>query len=281
MIERTNAATRPSSPRISRISSTTARYSRSSSRVLPSTGTSSGCGSTSTRSWPSGPVLAAPIRPRWRPSSATARPPPGSLMWSATSATVPTEANSSPLRGTSTTRSSPATSIARVTVMVGKTTESSTGTRSIVSSCLLMISEYRDGKSARCACESAARGATRGRRKCSCGADSGRNDGRDGVRPGGGGLALPVELVRFGWADTRRRLASLLPDAALRAGDDGSAPYVTDEGHYILDCAIPADTDPATLDAALAPIPGVVEHGLFLDMASLALLGSDGGNVER
>ena len=97
----------------------------------------------------------------------------------------------------------------------------------------------------------------------------------------GEGFRLPVEVVRFGWADTRRRLASLLPDAELRTGDDGSAPYVTDEGHHILDCAIPAGIDTHSLADALAPIPGVVEHGLFLDMASLALLGHEDGSVER
>jgi ribose 5-phosphate isomerase A len=96
----------------------------------------------------------------------------------------------------------------------------------------------------------------------------------------GQGFRLPVEVVRFGWADTRRRLASLLPDAELRTGDD-AAPYVADEGHFILDCAIPEGTDPRSLAAALAPIPGVVEHGLFLDMADLALLGNPDGSVER
>ena len=97
----------------------------------------------------------------------------------------------------------------------------------------------------------------------------------------GEGFRLPVEVVRFGWADTRRRLTSLLPDAALRTEDDNSTPYVTDEGHYILDCAIPDGTDAYGLAAALEPIPGVVEHGLFLDMADLALLGLEDGTVER
>src|SRR5919108_5443541 len=81
-------------------------------------------------------------------------------MCSATSATVPTEAKSSPFRGTRTTRSSVPTSIASVTVMVGKTTESSTGTSSIVSIsvskvCLLTVSKYRDDKYRRRACEAA------------------------------------------------------------------------------------------------------------------------------
>ena len=96
----------------------------------------------------------------------------------------------------------------------------------------------------------------------------------------GEGFRLPVEVVRFGWADTRRRLSSLLPEAALRTAHSPE-PFVTDEGHYILDCAVPSNADAATLAAALAPIPGVVEHGLFLDMADLALLGREDGTVER
>ena len=97
----------------------------------------------------------------------------------------------------------------------------------------------------------------------------------------GQGFRLPVEVVRFGWADTRRRLSPLLPDAELRQAEDGTEPYLTDEGHHILDCAIPEGTDPAALAQALAPVPGVVEHGLFLDMAALALLGHEAGSVER
>jgi ribose 5-phosphate isomerase A len=92
---------------------------------------------------------------------------------------------------------------------------------------------------------------------------------------------LPVEVVRFGWRDTRRRLARLLPDPELRSTEDGLQPYVTDEGHYILDAPIPRDTDPADLGVALKRVPGVVEHGLFLDMAELALLGRPDGTVER
>src|SRR5215216_6349974 len=57
----------------------------------------------------------------------------------------------------------------------------------------------------------------------------------------GEGFPLPVEVVRFGWADTRRRLSSLLPDAELRGTEDGPEPYLTDEGHYILDCPIPPE----------------------------------------
>jgi ribose 5-phosphate isomerase A len=97
----------------------------------------------------------------------------------------------------------------------------------------------------------------------------------------GQGFRLPVEVVRFGWRDTRRRLSALLPDSELRVMDGESEPYRTDEGHYILDALIPPKADPATLGPALHAVPGVVEHGLFLDMADLALLGHPDGTVER
>jgi ribose 5-phosphate isomerase A len=93
---------------------------------------------------------------------------------------------------------------------------------------------------------------------------------------------LPVEVVRFGWKDIRRRMSRLLPDSELRVV--GDQPFVTDEGHYILDAPMPASIDPAGLtDIALGlrGVPGVVEHGLFLDMAELALLGHEDGTVER
>jgi ribose 5-phosphate isomerase A len=89
---------------------------------------------------------------------------------------------------------------------------------------------------------------------------------------------LPVEVARFGWRDTRRRLGSLFPDAALRLGADG-APYVTDEGHFILDCPLPAGADPDELDRSLKLVPGVMEHGLFIGMAERALLGRPDGRV--
>jgi ribose 5-phosphate isomerase A len=90
---------------------------------------------------------------------------------------------------------------------------------------------------------------------------------------------LPVEVVRFAWRDTRRRLAPLLPASELRLTSDGQ-PYVTDEGHFILDCELDAGSEPDMLDSALKRVTGVVEHGLFLGMASRALLGRPEGGVE-
>ena len=55
---------------------------------------------------------------------------------------------------------------------------------------------------------------------------------------------------------------------------------MTDEGHYILDCALPPDADLDSLDDELKRVPGVVEHGLFIGMAERALLGTPEGEVE-
>ena len=88
---------------------------------------------------------------------------------------------------------------------------------------------------------------------------------------------LPVEVVRFAWPTTRRRLLDLVPSATLRRTPDG-LPFVTDEGHHLLDCAIP-DGDLPTLAAALKATLGVVEHGLFPDTADEVLLGQADGSV--
>jgi ribose 5-phosphate isomerase A len=87
---------------------------------------------------------------------------------------------------------------------------------------------------------------------------------------------LPVEVVRFGWPTTRRRLLGLLPSATLRTR--AGVPFVTDEGHHLLDCRLPA-TDLAALAAAVKATLGVVEHGLFLDQVDEVLLGAPDGTV--
>jgi ribose 5-phosphate isomerase A len=92
-------------------------------------------------------------------------------------------------------------------------------------------------------------------------------------------VRLPVEVVRFAWRDTRRRLGRLLPGPELRLREDGET-YVTDEGHFILDCTLPADAKLDQLDRSLKQVPGVVEHGLFIGLAELALLGRPDGEVE-
>jgi ribose 5-phosphate isomerase A len=91
---------------------------------------------------------------------------------------------------------------------------------------------------------------------------------------------LPVEVVRFAWRDTRRRLLSLVADAELRTNGRGDV-VITDEGNYILDCGLPESGDLAALGTAIKAEVGVVEHGLFIGMTWLALLGNADGSVER
>ncbi|MEZ4562586.1 MAG: ribose-5-phosphate isomerase RpiA [Thermomicrobiales bacterium] len=85
-------------------------------------------------------------------------------------------------------------------------------------------------------------------------------------------MPLPVEVVRFGWKHTATRLEALGLTPHLRqASAVDSAPYLTDMGNYILDCALEPILDPAQLAAVLKATPGVVEHGLFVGIASEAL----------
>jgi ribose 5-phosphate isomerase A len=88
---------------------------------------------------------------------------------------------------------------------------------------------------------------------------------------------LPVEVVRFAWQTTGRRLLELVPEAILRQDQTG-APVLTDEGHYLLDCQVP-DGDLGDLATALKATLGVVDHGLFLGIADEALLGHADGTV--
>ncbi len=96
-----------------------------------------------------------------------------------------------------------------------------------------------------------------------------------------GAFPLPVEVVPFGLGSTRLRLeraaAALGLAGAITLRRRAGEAYVTDGGHYILDCAFGAIPDPERLAAHLAAIPGVVEHGLFLGLASVALVAGPAG----
>jgi ribose 5-phosphate isomerase A len=94
----------------------------------------------------------------------------------------------------------------------------------------------------------------------------------------GGAVALPVEVVSFGWQATQEKIAAIGCATALRT--DGARPFVTDGGNYIIDCAIAEIADPLGLDAALCAIPGVIATGLFIGLATVVIVGCPGG-VER
>jgi ribose 5-phosphate isomerase A len=91
-------------------------------------------------------------------------------------------------------------------------------------------------------------------------------------------FTLPVEVVRFGWRDAERRLSALLPQIERRT--EGGDAFLTDEGHFILDCPLPQEGDLDELGRAVKLLPGVVEHGLFIGMAERALLGRPDGGVD-
>ncbi len=91
-----------------------------------------------------------------------------------------------------------------------------------------------------------------------------------------GAHPLPVEVVPFGWQSTEQRLLALGAKPVLRTNADGSA-YITDGGHYILDCSFGLIQAPEELATALDDVVGVVEHGLFIGMAAQVLVaGSEG-----
>ncbi len=90
-----------------------------------------------------------------------------------------------------------------------------------------------------------------------------------------GGVRLPVEVARFGWQATARHLERAGADPRLRLAPDG-APFVTDNGNHILDCALAID-DAAATEARLHRIPGVVETGLFVGIAARVIAGTPSG----
>src|SRR6267142_2596986 len=105
------------------------------------------------------------------------------------------------------------------------------------------------------------------------------------VRAGLDVIVVPIEVVPFGLAATRRAVeaaciaAGSRGPALLRRGKDGHA-FVTDGGHWILDAALERISDPRGLADRLAAIAGVVEHGLFIGLAQTAVLaGAEGVRV--
>jgi ribose 5-phosphate isomerase A len=100
-----------------------------------------------------------------------------------------------------------------------------------------------------------------------------------------GRFPLPIEVVPFGVAailrsiDTAIKRVQKAGSLAIRQAKSGH-PFVTDGGHWIIDAALGRIDDPAALAHALAAVPGVVEHGLFIGLSDMAIIGgSDGVKV--
>ncbi len=94
-----------------------------------------------------------------------------------------------------------------------------------------------------------------------------------------GRFPLPVEVVPFAWEVTARRVERVtgVEPVVRRAGAE---PYVTDNGNYILDCGCGTIEDPERTERELKLLPGVVECGLFVGMAEVAILAGDDGELE-
>jgi len=92
-----------------------------------------------------------------------------------------------------------------------------------------------------------------------------------------GRFPLPVEVIPFGLAATQRAMAKAFAESGVsgqmvvRKGKDGHV-FVTDGGHWIIDAHLERIADAPRLAGLLNPIPGVVEHGLFIGLATTAVL---------
>ncbi len=91
----------------------------------------------------------------------------------------------------------------------------------------------------------------------------------------GAATPLPVEIVPFGWPIVLDRLKALGAECRLRR--EGDVPFVTNGGNYVADCRLDAIMDGAALQAKLKAITGVVETGLFIGLATQAMIAREAG----
>ncbi|MBC1986366.1 ribose-5-phosphate isomerase RpiA [Listeria sp. FSL L7-0478] len=94
-----------------------------------------------------------------------------------------------------------------------------------------------------------------------------------------GAFPLPLEVIPFGWKQIQRELEEDDIETNLRKQSSGEV-YVTNNGNYILDIVNQTFTDTAMWQEKLAQIPGVVEHGLFLNYVDLIICGKANGEIE-
>jgi len=97
-----------------------------------------------------------------------------------------------------------------------------------------------------------------------------------------GAFPLPIEVDPFGMALTAEQIYVALKDTGCKNGQtvlrqtrDNSATLITDGGHYILDCKCELIPDPVATALALNKIAGVMEHGIFVDIADMIIVGED------
>ena len=94
-----------------------------------------------------------------------------------------------------------------------------------------------------------------------------------------GAFPLPLEVLPMAWAVVADAVTDLGGLVSLRERD--AAPFRTDQGNYVLDCRLGEILDPPALAQKLEAIPGVLGHGLFVDLADVVIFGQEGGNLVR
>jgi ribose 5-phosphate isomerase A len=94
-----------------------------------------------------------------------------------------------------------------------------------------------------------------------------------------GKFPVPVEVITFAQALVKKKLEESGAVVVMRLLPSGE-PFVTDEGHHILDCTYGQIQDPPALARTLSDMPGIVEHGLFIDMANVVLIAKGGEITE-
>lgn len=94
-----------------------------------------------------------------------------------------------------------------------------------------------------------------------------------------GKFPLPVEVIKFAQVLVAKRITALGAEVSLRRDPHGT-PFVTDENNHILDCRFGEIGDADALALELSAMPGIVEHGLFIGMASVVLFARGNDIVE-
>lgn len=97
----------------------------------------------------------------------------------------------------------------------------------------------------------------------------------------GSKMPVPVEVVPMAATPVMRRLERLGATPVLRLASSKDGPVVSDQGFWIIDARFEGIQEPARLGDAIRDIPGVLDHGLFLDMVTLALIGQEDGTVQE
>jgi len=90
---------------------------------------------------------------------------------------------------------------------------------------------------------------------------------------------VPIEVLQLGYVSVMKKLAKLGGKPVLRMGMNKAGPVVTDNGHLVIDCDFGEIKDPAHLNQQLKMIAGVVETGLFVNMATRAYFGQADGST--